>query len=167
MNDLLLDPVRHNQWATGRLLAFCRDLRLTEAQRAARGVGTYGGILATLGHVVSTDASYLHALLGRAPSWAKDTSTPDLAGLAARAEESARLWEEWLAGPIDVERVIVVDEGTREVRAGIFLAQALNHSNHHRAQVCWMLKGLGVQPPDLQAWEYGWASGRLWDRKPS
>jgi len=58
-----------------------------------------------------------------------------------------------------------VDRGAYEVRAGIFLAQALNHANHHRAQVCAMLKGLGVQPPDIQAWEYALASGRLWERK--
>ena len=63
-----------------------------------------------------------------------------------------------------MDRVIVVDGGANEVRAGIFLAQALNHANHHRAQVSAILKGLGVQPPDIQAWEYAWASGRLWER---
>ena len=74
------------------------------------------------------------------------------------------MWEELLSRPIDVDRVIEVDHGLHEVRAGIFLAQALHHANHHRAQVCAMLKGLGVQPPDIQAWEYAWACGRLWER---
>ncbi|WP_336245617.1 hypothetical protein [Nonomuraea sp. SYSU D8015] len=69
-----------------------------------------------------------------------------------------------LAKPIDVERVIVVDSGLREVRAGIFVAQALNHANHHREQVCAILTGLGIQPPDLQAWDYAWATGRIRDR---
>jgi hypothetical protein len=50
----------------------------------------------------------------------------------------------------------MVDEGTREVRAGIFIAQALHHADHHREQVCAILTGFGIQPPDIQAWEYAW-----------
>ena len=67
------------------------------------------------------------------------------------------------AKPIDVERVIVVDNGTRKTRVGIFLAQAINHANHHREQVCAILTGFGIEPPDIQAWEYAWVTGRIWD----
>ncbi len=164
MNDVLLDSVRHSNWATRRLVAFCRDLGLAEERLTTPGVGTFGGILATLNHVIKSDTSYLRALLGKAPAWLEDDGETDLEGLAKRAEETEKLWEDLLAKPIDVDRVIVVDRGANEVRAGIFLAQALNHANHHRAQVCAILKGLGVQPPDIQAWEYAWASGRLWER---
>jgi uncharacterized damage-inducible protein DinB len=164
VNDVLLDPVRHNNWATRRLVAFCRDLGLSEERLATPGVGTFGGVLATLNHVIASDASYLRALLGRGPSWLEDDRDTGLPGLATRAEETERLWEELLKKPLDVDRVIVVDGGANEVRAGIFLAQALNHANHHRAQVCAILKGLGVRPPDIQAWEYAWAAGRLWQR---
>ena len=73
-------------------------------------------------------------------------------------------WEELLAAPIDPERVIVVENGARETRAGIFLAQAINHANHHREQVCAILTGLGIQPPDIQAWSYAFATARLGDR---
>lgn len=164
MNDLLLDSVRHNNWATRRLVAFCRDLGLAEERLTTADVGTFGGVLATLNHVITSDASYLRALLGKAPAWLEDNGATDLESLARRAEETEKLWEELLAKPIDVDGVIAVDRGVNEVRAGIFLAQALNHANHHRAQVCAILKGLGVQPPDLQAWEYAWARGRLWER---
>ncbi|MBT2235171.1 DinB family protein [Nonomuraea sp. NEAU-A123] len=61
--------------------------------------------------------------------------------------------------------MFIVDNGTREVRAGIFVAQALNHANHHREQVCAILTGLGIEPPDLQAREYAWDTGRIWDRE--
>jgi len=164
VNDVLLDPVRHNSWATRRLVAFCRDLGLAQERLTIAGVGTFGGILATLNHVIRSDASYLHALLGRHPAWLEDDGDTDLEGLAKWAAETEKLWEELLAKPIDVHRVIVVDGGANEVRTGIFLAQALNHANHHRAQVCAILTGLGVQPPDIQAWEYAWATGRLWVR---
>jgi uncharacterized damage-inducible protein DinB len=164
VNDVLLDSVRHNNWATRRLVALCRDLGLAEEHLKTAGIGTFGGIIPTLNHVITSDVSYLRALLGKAPAWLKDDCETDLEGLAKRAEETEELWEELLAEPIQVERVIVVDRGANEVRAGIFLAQALNHANHHRAQVCGILKRLGVQPPDIQAWEYAWASGRLWER---
>ena len=47
LNDLLFDPIRHNNWATGSLIEFCRAQNLTADQLDVTGVGTYGGILAT------------------------------------------------------------------------------------------------------------------------
>ena len=81
--------------------------------------------------------------------------------------EAGVLWEQLLAKPIDVERVMIVDNGTRATRVGIFLAQAINHANHHREQVCAILTGLGIEPPDIQAWEYAWSTGRIWDVAPA
>jgi uncharacterized damage-inducible protein DinB len=161
MNDVLLDAIRHNNWATRRLVTFCLDAALTNEQLTTSGIGTYGGILATLNHLVASDASYLAALLGSERTAAKDT---DVAGLAMRAAETEKLWEQLLSRPIDVEHVLVVDDGANEVHAGIFLAQALNHGNHHREQVCAILTGLGIEPTDVQAWEYAWATGRLRER---
>jgi len=48
-------------------------------------------------------------------------------------------------------------------RVGIFIAQAINHANHHREQVCAVLTGFGIEPPDIQAWEYAWTHNRIWD----
>ncbi|WP_255455587.1 DinB family protein [Microlunatus sp. Gsoil 973] len=67
-----------------------------------------------------------------------------------------------MAEPFDPERVVIVDDGTEGVRAGVVLAQAINHANHHREQVCAILTGLGIQPPDIQAWAYAWHTARIW-----
>ena len=164
MNEVLLDAVRHNNWATRRLVAFCQEQDLTAEQLTTPGVGTFGGIVATLQHIVTSDGSYVRRLTDGSLPWLDQEEDVDLATLATWAEDAERLWEHLLAGPIDVERVIVVDDGTREVHAGIFLAQALNHANHHREQVCAILTGFGIEPPDIQAWEYAWVTGRIWDR---
>ena len=166
MNEILFDAVRHNAWATRRLIAFCQAQDLTEEQLVeVTGVGTFGGILATLHHIVTCDGSYVRRLTERDLGWADSTSEGvDLATLAEWAADAEQIWEGVLAGPIDVERVVVVDDGLRACRAGIFIAQALNHANHHREQVCAILTGLGIEPPDIQAWEYAWATGRIWDR---
>ncbi|MGR6916171.1 DinB family protein [[Actinomadura] parvosata] len=164
MNEILLDAIRHNNWATKRLITFCQDRNLSADQLEVPGVGTFGGILTTLRHIVGCDASYGARLADTDVSWLHTLDEADLQELHARASEVEQLWEDVLSNPIDVERIVVVDEGTREVRAGIFLAQALNHANHHREQVCAILTGFGIQPPDIQAWEYAWTTGRIWDR---
>lgn len=163
--SVLLDSFRHNYWATKRLVEFCRSLDLTDEQLAVTGVGTFGGITATLEHIIVCDASYLRRVADDVPEWIeKLDGSQDLAQLEAWAAELGELWEHRLALPIDTEAIIVVDNCTRETRAGIFFAQALNHANHHREQVCAILTAFGFDPPDIQAWEYAWTSGRIWDR---
>lgn len=162
MNEALLEAFRHNAWATKQLLAFCRGL--SEEQLTSSGTGTFGGILATFNHLVLSDARYLLRLAGSAPAWVGRNERADLDQLKARVEETEQLWEQLLSKPVDAERVIIVDQGANQVRAGVFVAQALHHGNAHREQICAILTGLGIQPPDVQAWEYAWATGRLWER---
>ena len=40
------------------------------------------------------------------------------------------------------------------------VAQALHHGNVHREQICAAITRLGMEPPDVQAWSYGEATGR-------
>ncbi|MVA75211.1 hypothetical protein GC722_04075 [Auraticoccus sp. F435] len=169
MNDLVLDSFRHSTWATRRLVDVCRPLR--EEQLRATGVGTYGDIPTTLDHVVRSDTSYcrrvatvlgVDAGLDRYDSYRAEPER-DLDELDVLAERTGRAWEAVLATEIDPEIVVPLDAGVRRCRLGIFFAQALNHANHHREQVCAILTGLGLEAPSIQAWEYGWATGRVWD----
>jgi uncharacterized damage-inducible protein DinB len=166
VNEVLYDAVRHNNWASKQLVLFCRDQNLSAEQLQATGVGTFGTILETLHHIVTCDGSYLRRLADSDQlAWADGgPREADFDTLEQWIEEARLLWEDVLAKPIDTERVIVVDDGQRECRAGIFIAQALNHANHHREQVCAILTGLGIEPPDIQAWEYAWHTNRIWDR---
>ena len=50
------------------------------------------------------------------------------------------------------------------VRAGVIVAGASPHGNAHREQICAILTSQGVEPPDIQPWEYAWATGRIWER---
>ena len=162
MASLLLDPFRHNSWATAELLGYCRGL--DEATLRATVPGTYGSILDTLTHMLNSEGSYLFRLAGGWPGypWPRDDA-PDIETLAARAAALAPVWERFLAGEVD-------PEGTREGRgddgtvylyaAGVFLTQALHHANEHRAHVCSILGALGHEPPEVSAWAYAFATGR-------
>ena len=160
MNDALRELFRHNAWATRELLAFCEDL--SDEQLGASGTGSFGTILEALNHIVWPDANYLRTLTGNEPDWLKGGETDNLKELSARVDESEDRWNRFLSDPVDADRVLLVDDGENAVRAGVIIAQAIHHGNHHREQICAMLTGLGFEPPDIQAWEYGWKTGRLW-----
>lgn len=168
MNDIALESFRHNSWATRRLLEFCGPLSST--QLGATGVGTFGTIPQTLDHIVRCDGGYARRMAqvsangAEELSWVRDApATTDLAQLDRWAAEVGALWERILARPVDVEAVLPVDDGIHQCRVGVFFAQAVNHANHHREQVCAILTGLSIEPPDIQAWEYAWVTRRIWD----
>lgn len=159
MNEVLLDAFRHNGWATKLLIAFCRGL--SEDRLTSPAAGGFGSILATFNHIVVADAGYFSSLTGRAPAWARDRDKrADLVQLEARAAETGRLWEQFLSEPLDAERVVVLDQGAYEAHAGVIVAQALHHGSAHREQICAILTGFGIQPPDVQVWAYADATGR-------
>lgn len=166
MNEVLREAFRHNAWATKFLLDFCRDL--SEEQLSSATTGTYGNILETFNHMIAADAAYLRRLSGgEGPAWIDGDETDDFDVLTQWAGETASRWEEYLSQPIDAEKVYQVDDGAYEVRAGVIVAQALHHGNHHREQICAILTSLGLEPPDVQAWEYAWKTGRIWERVTS
>ncbi len=43
---------------------------------------------------------------------------------------------------------------------GFRLAQVIQHGTDHRSQVCTALTSLGVEPPEIELWAYGEATGR-------
>jgi uncharacterized damage-inducible protein DinB len=163
MNEILRETFRHSTWATKTLIAVCRDLSIDQLRLPARG---FGSILATLNHVVLSDAGYAAILTGVRPAWAIDgNDTDDLDQVAARVDETARLWERFLAEPLDEERLLMLEEGEYECYATVVVAQAFHHANAHREQIRAALAGLGVQPPDVQPWAYADETGRAhWRR---
>jgi uncharacterized damage-inducible protein DinB len=162
VNAVLLEAFRFNGWATKHLIAACRDL--PDERLTAPASASYGSILETFNHIVRSDASYLRRLAGGGPDWVDNRDLVDLDELARRVDQTHELWARLLAEPIDAERVFIVDDGAYAVRAGVIAAQALHHGNAHREQICAILTGFGLEPPDVQPWEYSWATGRIWER---
>jgi uncharacterized damage-inducible protein DinB len=159
MNELLREAFRHHVWATKRLIEFCGAL--TTEQLKSTSQGTYGSILATLNHLVAADAGYLPRPKVKRPAWSdEDGDIEGLDELAARVDETARLWDVYLSDPLDIGYLLLLDEGAYESQASIPIVQALHHGNVHREQVCAILTAIGVEPPDLQAWTWAEETGR-------
>ena len=162
MKGALEEGFRAHDWANRKLLAFCADL--TPEQLAATSLVTRWSMLGTFTHVVSADGYYLSSLTGGGrliPAWNEDEDPAwSLDVLRERAAKVAAAWADYLKTDDDSDRLLVIDGGTFEVRAGVLVAQALHHGDLHREQICEIARGLGLEPPDLQTWEYATESGR-------
>ncbi len=158
MNEILREAFQQKLWATKVLIAACKQCSLDELTRPAPG---FGSILATLNHLVSTDAGYVASLGAGRAAWAvPDGETTDLGELAARAEETGARWQRLLQEPLDGERLAFLDAGAYETHAAVVVMQALHHVSIHGEQVCAALTALGVEAPDLQPWAYADETGR-------
>lgn len=176
MNEILRYLSRHNVWASKALLDVCRTL--TPEQLNAPATATYGSIIETFNHLVTSDGGYLSSLGGlltpwvaaadreleKYPEpWSNDEAREhvvNLDELALRIDEIERLWDSFFANEeFDPERVSILDLGTYECPAGIVMAQVFHHGSVHREQICAMLTGLGIEPPDVQPWGFADATG--------
>jgi uncharacterized damage-inducible protein DinB len=105
MDELLREAFRHNVWANQQLIAFCRDL--PSEQLAAATTGTFGSVLETLNHIVASDAGYLPRLKVNRPDWAgNDSEIKEVDILRARVDQTAPLWEAYLADPLDANHPV-------------------------------------------------------------
>ena len=157
MKGALEEAFRAHAWATRRLLEFCRDIS-AEQLAAGRNDATGWSILETCTHLVSADGYYVGTVKGierPVPRWdeSKDSAW-DLDTLLESSAMLAGMWADYLKTDDDAERLVLLDAGTFECRAGVVVAHALHHGDLHREQVCSIIRGTGMEPPDLQPWEY-------------
>jgi uncharacterized damage-inducible protein DinB len=159
--SLLSDAFGHHVWATLRLLDAC--LPLTPAQLDTTVPGTYGSILQTMRHLIGADASYLFVLTGGRTAEIEEDEM-DLPGLRAAMEADGAAWVSLLAQDLDPDADVVRhrDDGIdSHAPPGIRLAQALHHGTDHRSQICTALTTLGIEPPEIDAWDFAAKDGRL------
>jgi uncharacterized damage-inducible protein DinB len=165
--SLLADAFAHHVWATLRLIDACAALEPEQLDTAVPG--TYGSILETTRHLVGSDAWYLFRITGD-PAHVVDEDHLSLAELRAVMEPHEAIWSELLAGDLDPDAVLVGrnDDGSETHAAtGVRIAQVLHHGTDHRSQICTALTTLGVEPPDIDVWDYAAATGRLVEVPPT
>ena len=165
--SLLADAFGHHVWATLTLFDSLADL--TPEQMETSVPGTYGSILDTARHLVGADCSYLFVIGGGARPRI-DEETMDLAELRAEMETNGPAWMEVLDEEIDPEEMLlrVRDDGSSLLAPkGIRLAQVLHHGTDHRSQICTALTQLGIEPPLIDVWDYGFHENRLVETPPA
>jgi uncharacterized damage-inducible protein DinB len=163
-----VDAFAHHAWATLRLIDTC--LELDPEQLATEVPGTYGSVLATMRHIVGADSWYLFDLTGD-PARRVEADRMDLRELREVMGGDGAAWSELLARDPDPDEIVhEVDEDDgfeRDAPIGLRLAQALHHGSEHRSQICTALTTIGIEPPSLDVWDYGLASGRSGEVLPA
>ena len=146
----------HHFWATEVLLGRC--LELPPDKLALSAPGTYGSILDTLDHMVSSDRSYLSRLRGgdRLPPLNAGAVGPLLEHFVRASED----WRSYLDSKPDFNLPIRRRDGG-SVPAWVVVMQAIHHGNDHRTHVGTALMNSKLPCPELGAWEYGFAIGAL------
>jgi uncharacterized damage-inducible protein DinB len=160
---LLDDAFGHHNWATIQLIDAC--LALDSGQLDTVVPGTYGSIIDTLRHTVAADCGYLYTLTGGRHAEISDEDEPrlDLAALRAAMVANGPDWATLVAADIDPDLDVIRhrDDGTdSHAPLGIRLAQVLHHGSDHRSQVCTALTSLGVEPPEIDVWDFAAKDGR-------
>jgi len=149
----------HHIWATERLIDACTDL--TPQQLATPAPGTYGSILETFRHLVSADCWYL-TFFRDEPQRLEEGTEAGLAELRSAITSNGIEWMELLATGLEGEADTAEkgDGWIFHAPTGFRLAQVVQHGTDHRSQICTALTSFGVEPPAIDLWAYGEATGR-------
>lgn len=152
-DDTLTTLFRHHLWANLRLLDACRTL--TTEQLDASIPGSFGSIAVTWQHIVQSEQSYFSRISTGQPLIKAEDAPMTMDEMADSLRTTGTGLIEWSAKVQPDEAVVYNWEGTpRSVPKTIVLTQVINHATEHREQIKAIMTELGIEPPDLQPWEY-------------
>lgn len=159
MTDEALDILlRHDRWATERLLIACRPL--TDAQLDQPFSIGFGTLRGTLTHVVDVIGFWTSAVThtDRADRLPPTTTIAELESLLNAKYDA---FEALLANTPDGTRWLTeTPTRTLEAPAVVVATHVITHSMHHRAQALNILRQLGVSPlPESSVTEWSRVAG--------
>jgi uncharacterized damage-inducible protein DinB len=152
----MLRQLRHDVWATEKLLEHCRTLQPDQLELTVPG--TYGTIRRTFIHIVGADERYLSRFLVTCdPMLHEDRNTDakldEIAGHLAHVRDGV---EKLFAGSeFDPDRVIRDERRKLQVTAWVLVTQFAHHGSDHRAHIGTILGANGLPTPEVDVWAYG------------
>jgi len=157
-NEYLIKLFEHNNWSNAKIIEACYALTDEQLEAEPHSV-TKGNIRETLTHLVKSQRGYLSLLM--LPPEQRPTTPLSFAEL----EESARISGDGLLALARGERAPLLNPlQTRDgyyVDPWVVMVQIINHATEHREQIKSMLTALGITPPEIDGWDYGFATNTL------
>jgi uncharacterized damage-inducible protein DinB len=151
----------HNNWANHKLIKACSGLS-DEKLDAQPASAAYGNIRQTMIHLVSAQVGYLKLLTRPVEERRQARIDLDFSGLSQAAAASGEGLLKLACGEgQQLPETRIETTSGYWVDPWVVLVQSINHADEHREQVCSQLSALDLEPPALDGWTYGEASGAL------
>lgn len=162
MNKSLTEMFHYNAWANQTLFRALRDLQPTPQQLDTHITGASGSIREIILHIVGAQQTFVLRTMGRQHESELNRTSPwpgidqliDLVGDTDRQLIA-------IAGDLDPEQEIDLPYQGVSYRFPVrfFLVHAFSHSGEHRTELKFALAHMGIDTPDLDAWNYATAAG--------
>ena len=153
--NLWSNVFRHHRWSNRVIIEFLSTL--TDEQLELTVPGTYGSSLATVRHLVSSDADYVR-IIRDAPTV---TQIDDAGPFGTWAELRDVAWEAdsaligYVDGRTEDEFFVDVDDGEPfDLVTSFLIAQVIHHATEHRTQIRTTLSMHGIEGPDISVWKW-------------
>lgn len=151
--------LEHNNWANNQIIQACHGLS-NEQLDAEPQSATMGSIRRTLIHLVAAQQGYLSLLT--LPVEARSRVQIQFSELGESARRSGEgllalvreMSDEYLEAQLHTTDGYLVEPW-------VVLVQVINHATEHREQIKNMLSALGLTPPEIDGWDYGFSTKAL------
>lgn len=154
----MLRQMRHDVWATEKLLEHCRAL--TKEQLQLTAAGTYGSIQKTFAHIVRADEGYLNTYgVIPQPFIELDAPVEEIASRLACVRDAVEAL--FKSKELDFDRRIRSERRKVDLELWVPLAQFSHHGSDHRSQIGTILTQNGLEAPELDVWAYATAEGAI------
>ncbi|MGC4189704.1 MAG: DinB family protein [Thermomicrobiales bacterium] len=147
----------HHAWSNQELIDFLSTL--SDEALTLEVPGTYGSSLATIRHIVSSDADYVSILpdTPAVPQIGQDGPFEGWDRLRAVAASADAALIAYVRGNADDFFFVDADEEsdeTFELTRSMLLCQILHHATEHRSQIRTTLSTHGIVPPEISTWAW-------------
>ena len=152
---MLTTTFRHHRWSNLVLIDFLATM--TEADLSLTVPGTYGSSIATIRHLISSDADYVRIIPDTpdVPQCADDGPFGGWDELRTVAESADTALIDYVDGLTDDMFFIDIDDGVEFALArSILLTQIIHHATEHRSQIRTTLSTHGITPPEISVWAW-------------
>ena len=160
MTPPMLRQLRHDVWATEKLLERCRSL--TKEQWQLTTAGTYGPIQKTFAHIVRANEGYLHTYgVIQQPFIDLDAPVDDIVSRLARVHDAVE--QLFKSKELDFDHRFHDERRKMDLELWVPLVQFSHHGTDHRSQIGTILTQHGLEAPDVDVWTYATEQGAISD----
>jgi uncharacterized damage-inducible protein DinB len=158
-NEPLAQVLRYNRWANERIVDACRSLTDGQLDEHVQGAEERT-IRETVFHIAAGQLDFVARMGGQAQDRGQARTW---AGFEALAETLARGSDALLEAAeglvLDADIVVPYMDKRPAFPKSLFITHAVAHGTMHRTEICMMMRAIGVEPPNLDGWEYAAAMG--------